>query len=237
MTRTRLALRLLVPMLLAAATTIVTADVASATCGETAKFVGRGNNHYGNRGNIYAFDNRGLACPGQPDAQTIFVRLSSDYQNYIEAGLVQYPSDAAGTGHYFVEYRIAPASVVFLTYNGYVTGNYYSFQVKNGTGTTWQASVCTGNSVSCTYSALKTTPSMLAAVGIPEGESSHYDSTGPLDDYHQMMQTQDPYNGAWSNWAAAACDFGIVREPNWVVRITSQNTWYNEHTPYQPGQC
>lgn len=193
---------------------LVDVQSASASCGETTKFVeehlpnpGTGVvSYFGTRGTFISYDYSPI-CSGGGVANSFFMRLSADYTNFVETGTQQTSSQPSSRAHAWGEWRYYPASVVVQYYDSaftVTTGDTYQTDLQNSTGNSWNFYIKRPSEPSYTY--LGNTGNLAAYAGIPESEFSRYGGVPP-NNLMTALQERDTYTGSWTSWQSMICDY------------------------------
>jgi hypothetical protein len=215
----------------------------AASCSENTKFVEEvannpdtGNTqYYGIQGSTWVYNHLPI-CSGGVTAQSFFMRLSPDYTNWVETGIRQSPSDSSSHSHAWGEWRYYPAPGQAFNYDGQVgvltTGTWYSVNLQNGPGTSWDLYIAHTSSPGSSWHHLANTGNLASFTGIPESEFARF-GDGNASDLVNYLQEQYYYLGPFLNWQHMECDRSQDSITDWTVDRLTNSSW--EMLPGSPG--
>jgi len=177
-------------------------------------------NAYGSMSTMWSYDRDVTYCLA---ANTTFVRLGLNYENFVETGLYHRTTSATPVG--FTEWSIngnIPNPVLETT--TFPNGDWYSFALTPyGSGTSWKAEYdFSGTQTSWTL--MEITPTLLTDHGLTESESARFHGQNGRGSYKDLKYR--PLSGGWFLWGNIACDTNLTEIDNWDAVITSSSSWY-----------
>lgn len=183
-------------------------------------------------------------------AQTLFVRLSSNY-DWVETGARQYPTDSTTQTHAWEESSFYSGGGFTITSNQNLdsccqnggagilsTGTKYVFELSNGTGSTWRIYIIhSANPDSAGYKQIYTSPELTGYTGYIESESARFGNSDAKQWASKLEGQQQFSSDPWTAWAHLACDYSQRSQFDWKAVKVSDQEWQNVAGAPGAGQC